>query len=83
MEAEGGAEASGGGGDDPAEVAGGVNALLLLGEVKAPVAVEVAVGAQGTEFEHGLGAIEAPTGTGDAQPVLNKVTAGGLDDAGG
>ncbi|MCX4404606.1 MULTISPECIES: hypothetical protein [unclassified Streptomyces] len=55
--------------------------LLLL--VPGPVGVEVAVGADGAQFEYGFGAGEAPTGAGDVQAVFGQVAACSLDDAGG
>jgi hypothetical protein len=45
--------------------------------------VYVAVGADGAEFEHGIGARDAPAGSGDVQVVFDQVAAGTFDDAGG
>jgi hypothetical protein len=52
-------------------VAGLVDALVFLGEVEAPVGEKVAVGDQGAELEDGLGAVQAPAGAGDVQPVAD------------
>jgi len=57
-----------------------VDALVFLGEMELPVAVEVAVGDQGAEFEDGLGALQAPAGAGDVEPVADQV-AGGVGSA--
>src|SRR6266487_1986974 len=70
-------------GDDVAGVTGFVDAVLFLGEVVAPVFVEVAVGGDGAEFEDGFGAVQAPAGAGDVHAVFDEVAAGALDDAGG
>ena len=43
--------------------------MVLAGEVKAPVAVEVAVGGECAELQDGLGALEASAGAGDVEPV--------------
>jgi hypothetical protein len=53
-----------------------VDASVFLGEVEAPVGVEVAIGPQGAQLEDGLGALQAPAGTGDVEPVADKVPAG-------
>src|SRR6266702_4179528 len=70
-------------GDDVAGVTGFVYAVLFLGEVVAPVFVEVAVGGDGAEFEDGFGAVQAPAGAGDVHAVFDEVSAGAFDDAGG
>jgi hypothetical protein len=59
-------------------VAGLVDALVFLGEVE-PVGGEVAVAPQGAQLEDGLGALEAPAGAGDVEPVADKVPAGSFD----
>src|SRR2546423_1917054 len=64
-------------------VASFVDALVFLIDVVGPVGVEVAVRGQGTEFEDGLGAVQAPAGAGDVEAVFDQVAAGALDDAGG
>src|ERR1700689_1245189 len=64
-------------------VAAEVVAVVFEGDVPGPVGGQVAVGADGAEPEHGLGAGQAPAGTGDAHPVLDEVPAGSFDDAGG
>ena len=63
---------------------GGVEALMLAGEVKRPVGVEVAVVVQGREFEDGLGALEVPATAGDHRrpPVVAGVGEPGPDRAG-
>src|SRR5580658_7967544 len=69
-----------------AEVVGGaaeVVAVVFVGGVAGPVGGQVAVGADGAEPEHGLGAGQAPAGAGDAHPVLDEVPAGSFDDSGG
>src|SRR6266487_1615318 len=68
-------------GDDVAGVTGFVDAVLFLGEVVAPVFVEVAVGVDGAEFEDGFGAVQAPAGAGDVHAVFDEVAAGALDRA--
>src|SRR4029453_13194407 len=64
-------------------VAGLVDTPVFLGEVEAPVGVEVTVGDQGTQLEDGLGAVQTPAGAGDVQPVADQVAAGAFDHAGG
>jgi hypothetical protein len=64
-------------------VAGLVDTSVLLGAVEAPVGVEVAVAPQRAQLEDGLGALEAPAGAGDVEPVADQVPAGPLDHAGG
>src|SRR6185503_11451611 len=60
-----------------------VVAVVFAGDVPGPVGVVVAVGGDGAEPEHGLGAGQAPAGAGDAHPVGDEVAAGAFDDAGG
>ena len=60
-----------------------VVAVVLAGDVPVPVGVEVAAGGDGAHPEHGLGAGQAPAGSGDAEAVADDVPAGALDDAGG
>src|SRR6266542_2533643 len=64
-------------------VAGLVDASVFLGQVEGPVGGEVAVGPQGVQLEDGLGALDAPAGAGDVEPVADKVPAGPFDHAGG
>src|SRR6266508_790745 len=64
-------------------VAGLMDASVFLGAVEGPVGGEVAVGAQGAQLEDGLGALEAPAGAGDVEPVAGQVPAGAFDHAGG
>jgi hypothetical protein len=47
----------------------GVEALVLAGEVEAPVLVEVAVADDGAEGEDGFGAVQAPSGAADVEAV--------------
>ena len=54
---------------------------LFLREVETPVCVEVAAGDQRAQAEHGLGALEAPAGTGDVHPIPDQVATRPLDDA--
>jgi hypothetical protein len=60
-----------------------VDASVFPGEVEAPVGVEVAVGPQCPQLEDGFGAVQAPAGAGDVEPVADKVPAGPFDHAGG
>jgi len=60
-----------------------VDADVFLCEVVFPVGVEVAVAADGSELEDGLGAGEAPACAGDVEAVFDEVAAGAFDDAGG
>jgi hypothetical protein len=55
--------------------------LLLL--VPGPVGVEVAIGADGTQFEYGFSSGQASVGAGDVQAVFDQVSACSLDDSGG
>ena len=50
-----------------------VYAFSFLREVVEPVGVEVAVAVEGTEFEDGFGAGQAPTGAGEVQAVFDEV----------
>jgi hypothetical protein len=56
---------------------------VLLGEVVAPVVVEVAVADDGAQGEDGFGALESPAGSGDVEAVADQVAAGSFDDPGG
>ena len=60
-----------------------VVALVFPGGVPVPVGVEVAAGGDGAHPEHGLGAGQAPAGSGDSEAVADEVAAGAFDDAGG
>src|SRR6266540_3622453 len=60
-------------------VAGVVNAVVLAGEMEAPVAVEVAVGLDRAELQDGLGAGQAPAGAADVQAVADQVPTRSLD----
>src|SRR5450432_4644824 len=51
--------------------------------VKGPGDVEIAAGTQRAELEDGLGTAQSPAGAGDVHAVLDQVTAGALNDAGG
>src|SRR6516225_6561802 len=66
-----------------AGVAAEVVALVFVGDVVVPVGAGVAAGVDGAQPEHGLGAGQAPAGSGDAHPVLDQVAAGAFDDPGG
>ena len=61
----------------------GVEPLVLLGQVVAPVVVEVAVAEDGAQGEDGFGAVESPACSGDVEPVADQVAAGSFDDPGG
>src|SRR5664280_3226499 len=54
--------------EDVLGVAGLVDAVTFLGEVVAPVVVEVAVAGDGAQFEDGLCAGEPPSGAGEIHP---------------
>src|SRR5271163_782013 len=56
---------------------------MLAFQVKGPVFVPVAAGADGAQLEDGLGDGESPARTGDAHSILHEVPAGTLDDTGG
>jgi hypothetical protein len=58
--------------DDFVAVAGFVDAVSFLCEVVAPVGVEVAIAAEGSEFEDGFGAGESPAGSGDVHASLTR-----------
>lgn len=47
-----------------------------------PAGGEVAVAAEGSEFEDGFAAGQSPTGSGDVHAVFDQVAAGAFDDAG-
>ena len=55
---------------------------MLLGEVVAPVVVEVAVADHGAQGEDGFGALESPACSGDVEAVADQVAACSFDDAG-
>jgi hypothetical protein len=61
----------------------GVEPLVLLGQVVAPVVVEVAVADHCAQGEDSFGAVQSPAGSGDVEPVADQVAAGSFDDAGG
>jgi hypothetical protein len=69
--------------DDVVGVAGVVDASLFLWEEVAPVLLEVAVGAQGSELEDGFATFESPAAAGDVHADFDEVAAGALDDASG
>jgi hypothetical protein len=50
--------------------------LVLAGQVKAPVFLEVAVADHGAQGEDGLGAVQAPSCSADVEPVADQVSAG-------
>src|SRR5436305_13547416 len=56
---------------------------MFLAKVVFPVGVEVTVADQGAEFEDGFRTVQAPTGAGNVEPILDQMPAGALDDAGG
>ena len=60
-------------------VAGFVDVVSFLGEVKTPVLVEVTVGDDGAQLEDRLGAGESPAGAGDVEAVFDEVPAGAFD----
>src|SRR5580700_10211072 len=60
-----------------------VVALVFAGDVPGPVGGQVAAGGDGAHPEHGLGACQAPAGSGDSEAVADDVPAGALDDPGG
>src|ERR1700722_10573754 len=57
--------------------------LVFLGDVPVPVGVKVAAGGDGAHPEHGLGAGQAPAGSGDSEAVADDMPARTLDDPGG
>ena len=59
---------------------GGVEPLVLAGQVVAPVVVEVAVADDGAQGEDGLGALESPACSGDVEAVADQAAAGAFDD---
>lgn len=59
-----------------------VEPVVFLGEVVAPVVVEVAVADQGAQGEDGFGAVQSPAGSGDVEAVADQVAAGSFDDVG-
>ena len=56
--------------------------VQFLVEVERPVLLEVAVAAQGSEFQDGFCAVESPACAGQVEPVFDQVSAGAFDDAG-
>ncbi len=69
--------------DEVVGVARFVDSCAFLCEVVAPVVGEVAVAVEGSEFEDGFGAVQAPARAGEVHAVFDEVAAGTLDDAGG
>ena len=70
-------------GDDLAVgVARGVVALVLALLVEAPVLIEVSAGAESAKPQHGFGASEGPTRSGEVHAVRDQVAAGAFDHAG-
>jgi len=59
-----------------------VDALVLAGEVEAPVGVEVAVADQGAELEDGFGSGQPSAGAGDVEAAADQVAAGPFDHSG-
>lgn len=57
-------------------IAGLVDALAFLLQVKGPVVAGVDIGGQGAEPEDGLGAFESPPCACDVHPVLDQPPAG-------
>jgi len=66
--------------NDPAGVAGGVDAFALGGEVVLPVLRPVTVGADCSELEDRFCSIEGPASTRDVEPVTDEVPACPFDD---
>jgi hypothetical protein len=64
-------------------VRGLLDAVVLAGEVEAPVAIEVAVGLERAEFQDGLGAGQAPAGAADVEAVADQMPTRPLDHLGG
>src|SRR2546429_4521464 len=60
-----------------------VVAVVLAGDVPVPVGGQVAAGGDGAHPEHGLGAGQAPAGSGDSEAVADDMPARSLDDPGG
>src|ERR1700733_2437461 len=60
-----------------------VVAVVLAGDVPVPVGGQVAAGGDGAHPEHGLGAGQAPAGSGDSEAVADDMPACSLDDPGG
>src|SRR5947199_5391284 len=52
---------------------------MFLAKVVFPVGVEVTVADQGAEFEDGFRTVQAPTGAGNVEPILDQMPAGALD----
>ena len=61
----------------------GVQPLVLLGQVVAPVVVEVAVADHCAQGEDSFGAVQSPAGAGHVHTVFDEMPAGSFDDAGG
>ena len=55
---------------------------MLAGELEAPVFLEVPVADHRAQGEDGFGAIQAPSGSGDVEPVADQVAACPFDDPG-
>src|ERR1035437_7303316 len=73
---------SGSGCDCHVGVAGFVHLVQFLVEVERPVLLEVAVAAQGTEFQDGFCAVESPACARQVEPVFDQVSACAFDDPG-
>jgi len=69
---------SGGLRDRAGGVAFQVDAAVFLGQVVAPIFVEVAVADNGAELEDGFGAGKAPAGASDVKAVFDEMSAGAL-----
>jgi hypothetical protein len=55
---------------------------VFVGEVEAPIFLEVAVADHGAQGEDSFGAGQAPPRSGDVEPVADQVAACSLDDPG-
>ena len=60
----------------------GVEALVLAGEVEAPVLLEVAVADHRAQGDDGFGSVQAPSRASYAETVGDQAAARALDDAG-
>ena len=56
-------------------------ALVLALLVEAPVLIEVSAGAESAKPQHGFGASEGPTRSGEVHAVRDQVAAGAFDHA--
>ena len=63
-------------------VAGFVDVVVFLGEVVAPVLLEVTVDDDGAQLQDRFGAGEAPAGAGDVHAIFDEMSARALDDPG-